>query len=64
MLGKGEPHRKISDFIGDYVAIAKSSSVFKMKYNQGIRKSFEFKAHHAGITSEEMYVPLIEIDLG
>ncbi|NIA23667.1 MAG: hypothetical protein GWP03_05880 [Proteobacteria bacterium] len=61
-LGEGKPHKKIDDFIGDYVAIAKSTTVFKMRYGQNIRKLIEFKAHHAGLTSDEMYVPLIEIN--
>ena len=62
LLGTGKPHKKTDDFLGNYVAIAKSKSVFKMRYKQDLRKSIKFKAHHAGLTSDEMYVPLIEID--
>ena len=62
LLGDGLPHKKIDDFAGDYFAIATSKSVFKMRYKQDLRKPIKFKAHHAGLTSDEMYVPLVEID--
>ena len=61
-LGKGEMHPKIDDFIGDYMAIAISDSAMKSIYMQNGKWKKEFYAHHAGLTEDEMLVPLIKID--
>ncbi|MDP8269014.1 MAG: alkaline phosphatase family protein [Candidatus Tenebribacter davisii] len=62
LLGVGKMHPKIDDFVGDYVAIAISSSAMKSIYVQNGKWKKEFLAHHAGITEDEMLVPLIQID--
>ena len=62
LLGVGNMHPKIDDFVGDYVAIAISSSAMKSIYVQNGKWKKEFLAHHAGITEDEMLVPLIQID--
>lgn len=62
LLGEGKMHPKIDDFIGDYVAIAISDSVMKSIYMQNGKWKKEFKAHHSGLTEDEMLVPLIKID--
>ena len=61
-LGEGEMHPKIDDFIGDYMAIAISNSAMKSIYMQNGKWKKEFNAHHAGLTEDEMLVPLIQID--
>lgn len=53
LLGSGIKHPLLDDFIGDYIAIATN------KYNLSMNKEKQFKAHHAGLTKEEMMVPLI-----
>ena len=52
---------KLDSFIGDYVAIAKKNYYFNFdpvvaseEYDQII-----FKAHHAGITENEMVIPFV-----
>jgi len=61
-LGYGEMHPKIDDFIGDYLAIAVSDAAMKSIYMQNGKWKKEFYAHHAGLTEDEMLVPLIKID--
>ena len=61
-LGNGDVHPKIDDFIGDYMAIAISNSAMKSIYMQNGKWKKEFNAHHAGLTEDEMLVPLIQID--
>lgn len=58
LLGPGEAHHKADDFIGDYLACAVGHTTlrFQSKFD---RSRFTFKGHHAGLTREEMIVPLI-----
>jgi predicted AlkP superfamily pyrophosphatase or phosphodiesterase len=53
LFGFGNKHPLLDDFIGDYFAIAVSQYMFNMS---GVPS---FKAHHAGLTKDEMIVPLI-----
>lgn len=50
-------HPRIDDFIGDYMGCAISEYYFQYK-EYG---NFDFKSHHAGITKEEMEVPICVI---
>lgn len=50
-------HSRISDFLGDYVAMATNKYYFNYKGPDG----HIFKSHHAGITKDEMEVPVIVI---
>jgi hypothetical protein len=52
----GHIHQRIEDFLGDYVAIATNQFYLNSKEN-----NFNFKSHHAGITKDEMEVPVIVI---
>ena len=45
---------RIKDFLGDYIAIGKSNYYFNYSNSNHI-----FKSHHAGMTKEEMEVPII-----
>ncbi|MDE6047670.1 MAG: hypothetical protein K2F56_03480, partial [Anaeroplasmataceae bacterium] len=49
------PHTRVYDFLADYVAVAKKEFCFNYKGEE----NFEFKSHHAGITADEMLVPVI-----
>lgn len=54
LLGDDVPHEKITEFLGDYVAVAIDKYSFKM-----INSDKGFKAQHAGLTKDEMLIPLI-----
>jgi predicted AlkP superfamily pyrophosphatase or phosphodiesterase len=53
LFGEGTKHVLFDDFLGDFVAIAID------KYMFGMSKGAHFKAHHAGLTQQELDVPLI-----
>lgn len=53
IFGSGKPHPTIARTLGDFVAIATTDKMFTLK--DGV----PFKAHHAGMTKDEMDVPLI-----
>lgn len=53
LLGYGKKHQLLDDFIGDYVAISIGNKMFNFKEHS------KFLGHHAGLTQEEMEVPLI-----
>lgn len=52
-FGEGQKHKLIDMFIGDYLGIAVDKYMFTLS---GEKK---YKAHHAGLTEDEMMVPLI-----
>jgi len=53
LLGYGKRHPLLLDFLGDYIAVAIDHYMFNMNGESS------FKAHHAGLTKDEMEVPLI-----
>lgn len=53
LFGYGQAHPLVDDFIGDYVSIANKEYMFQFL------KTTPFKAHHAGLTKEELEVPFI-----
>ena len=53
IFGDGTPHQLTDMFIGDYIAIAVDKYMFSINDNKS------YKGHHAGLTSDEMLVPLI-----
>lgn len=55
-LGNGVKHKKIDDFIPDYVALATTYHTFQVK-----KTTYILKGHHAGLCKEENEVPLIII---
>ncbi len=60
-LGPGNPHPRIDDFIGDFVAVAVGQKMFQYRALENIDIA-EIKANHAGLTHEEMIVPLILVE--
>lgn len=56
ILGSGQMHPLLTDFIGDYLAIS------EQKYMFNIKETSSFKAHHAGMHPDEMWVPLILLE--
>lgn len=59
-LGDGTKHRKIDDFIGNYIAMAISDSIIKIETDISKEKKNK-KSTHCGLTEDEMIVPLILI---
>ena len=58
LLGEGKQHKKVDDFIGNYIAIAISDAIIKLDSNIAPLKGNK-KATHCGFTKYEMEVPLI-----
>jgi predicted AlkP superfamily pyrophosphatase or phosphodiesterase len=54
LFGKGEIHPKVSEFLGDYFAIAIDKYSFRLQ-----EAKHTHKATHAGLTKSEMMIPLI-----
>ncbi|MGN0675969.1 MAG: alkaline phosphatase family protein [Oscillospiraceae bacterium] len=60
ILGRGEPHPKTIDFIGDYMICAIADK--NLRYQTLNEKPKQMnKANHGGLTDEEMIIPLIVI---
>lgn len=58
LLGLGTTHRKVNEFIGDYMACATGHSLFRYK-TANSKDNFKYNGHHAGLCEDEMLVPLI-----
>lgn len=56
LFGYGKIHPKTDDFLGDYLAVATKNTIFDYKRDT---TNFTFKGHHAGLSSDEMNIPLI-----
>ena len=61
LLGYGNKHRKVDDFIGDYLALSISDSIIRLQTFLADGKPVK-KSTHCGLTREEMEVPLIIIE--
>lgn len=57
IFGRGTPHPKFDDYIGDYIACATGSKVFE--YSLPGRKAHVMTGYHAGLTEAEMHVAVI-----
>ena len=60
LLGNGKMHPQIPKFLGDFVAISIGNK--NLRYSTGEREFNVLKADHAGISEQEMYVPLILVE--
>ncbi len=60
MLGTGKKHKKIDDFIGNYVALSVAGSMIRLETFLIEGKPIK-KSTHCGLTKEEMEVPVIVI---
>jgi predicted AlkP superfamily pyrophosphatase or phosphodiesterase len=58
-LGAGIEHKRIQDFVGDFVAMAITDKCLLYRHPTVPDKVEILKAYHAGLTSIEMTVPLI-----
>lgn len=64
ILGIGTKHKKVDDFIGNYIAIAISDTAIVLEnyLSKEIKAKYEKKSSHCGLTKNEMLVPLIVLD--
>ena len=60
-LGYGNKHKKIDDFVGNYIALSISDASIKIETNLAPGKK-DKKSTHCGLTKDEMEVPLIVIE--
>ena len=58
MLGTGEKHTKVDDFIGNYIALSVSGSMIRIETFLAEGKPIK-KSTHCGLSVDEMEVPLI-----
>ena len=62
MLGFGNKHKKVDDFIGNYISLSIRGASFKLgTYISKEKIPDVWKSAHCGLSSEEMEVPLIVI---
>ena len=61
MLGFGDKHAKINDFLGNYVALSISSSIIRIESFLAEGKPIK-KSTHCGLSKEEMEVPVIVLE--
>lgn len=57
LFGQGEKNKRIDDVVGEYMAFATTDKAIEWE-----KGGFVMQARHAGLTKEEMEVPLIIID--
>ena len=60
-LGYGKEHKKVDDFLGDFVALSTSSSSIKITNDYYFGK-MKKASTHCGLTKNEMLVPIITIE--
>ncbi len=65
LFGNGQKHKKVEDFLGDYVAIsiADARMVLGTYLSREKKKTDEQKSTHCGLTKNEMEVPLIVFEM-
>lgn len=56
-LGNEQEHPKLREFLGDYFSVAVDKYSFKL-----VNSKRSFKAQHAGLTKDEMLIPLIMLN--
>lgn len=61
ILGKGEQHKKVDDFLGNYVGVSIGSSIFRLQNDYFEGKKVK-KSTHCGLTKDEMDVPVIVLE--
>ena len=65
LMGTRNQHKKIDDFIGNYIAIAISDTIISLENysNKERKRKVEKKSTHCGLTRNEMEVPVIVFEI-
>lgn len=58
LLGRGTPHPKLDDFLGDYLGVATGRRYFAFSL-PGEKPGDRLIGQHAGLTEEEMLVSVL-----
>lgn len=58
LFGPGQGHFRYNGFIGDFIAAATGNTLLRYQLPD-CPEPVKFLSHHAGLTTDEMYVPLI-----
>ena len=58
LFGRGEPHPKFDDFIGDYLGVATGTRYFAFTL-PGAKPGDRLIGQHAGLTENEMLVSVL-----
>ncbi len=61
LMGFGNSHPKITDFVGDFIAVAISDKYLRYNTLNGVPK-YKKTASNGGLTDDEMIVPLIVVE--
>jgi hypothetical protein len=61
LYGRGWNHPRFNDFVGDFIAIAKSQYAFTPGLITDTMPS-TMKAHHAGMTKKEMLIDVMVVN--
>ena len=61
LIGVGEKHKKIDDFLGTYVAVSTGDSMFRLQNDYFEGKKVKVSTH-CGLSKEEMEVPVIVLE--
>lgn len=61
ILGYGKKHKRLEDFIGDFLAISISDSIMRLETFLAEGKPVK-RSTHCGLTEDEMLVPVIAIE--
>lgn len=62
LFGLTEIHPRSKGFLGDFLALGVGTSDLLFTGPEGSKPAAEFIGHHAGLTADEMVVPLIMVD--
>ena len=61
IIGVGEKHKKVDDFLGNFVAISVGDSIFRLQNDYFEGKKVKISTH-CGLCKEEMEVPIIVLE--
>ena len=61
LIGVGDKHKKIDDFLGTFVAVSVGDSIFRLQNDYFEGKKVK-RSTHCGLTKEEMEVPVIVME--
>lgn len=61
LIGTGDKHKKIDDFLGTYIAVSVGDSIFRLQNDYFEGKKVKISTH-CGLCKEEMEVPIIVLE--